>query len=525
MLDDFKMFVRFAGGLRRFLRQPMTLELARGIHTESLAGRQRSFLTLLKRAVYDHPASPYLALLRGAGVEYGDLERLVNTDGVEGALDKLYDAGVHVSLEEFKGRRPLVRQGLHLQLTDASFDNPLMSGDFEVQTSGSTGARRRLAIDFDLMVYDGACKLLTHEANCVASRPFGIWKAVPPGSSGLKNALWSIQCGNTLEKWFSPTPISWAPDMVKSAVFTWYALLASRLWGKPIPFPQHVPLGQAATVAEWLRDKTRSGNPALISLSAGRAARVVMEASNRGWDISGTVFRVGGEPFTEAKRRMLEEAGARWMSGWAMAECGPLAGGCAHPAEPDEVHLFSGKVALIQRPKTLPDGQSRLDALYLTTLLPFAPKIMLNLDTGDFGVVHPRACGCGLEKEGLNLHLHTIRSYEKLTTGGMHFLGGEFITLVEEVLPAKFGGHPTDYQFVEEDTGRQTKVKIVISRRVGEVDEAAAMETVLEFLASRSRGDKSMAWHWRQGGVLEVSREEPYATAEGKIPHLRVVRS
>jgi len=193
-----------------------------------------------------------------------------------------------------------------------------------------------------------------------------------------------------------------------------------------------------------------------------------------------------------------EEAGAGAFSGWAMAECGPLAGGCADPSACDEVHLFLGKIAVIQRPKLLPDGQSRLDALYLTTLLPAAPKIILNLDTGEYGVLARRDCGCGLQREGLTVHRHTIRSYEKLTTGGMHFLGGEFVSLVEEVLPMAFGGSPADYQFVEEERGPESKVRILISPRVGPVEEPEVAGKVLSYLASRSRGHHSMAWHWQQ---------------------------
>lgn len=444
--------------------------------------------------------------------------------GVEASLEKLYDAGVYVTLEEFKGRRPLERKGLYLELREGSFDNPLAQGAFMVQTGGSTGRARRLAIDFELMAYDAACKILNHFSNGVLGRPYAIWKAVPPGSSGLKNALCAIQLGTPLAAWFSPTPISWRADMWKSAVFTYYALAMARWSGRPIPYPKHVPLDRAVEVAAWLAGKAQAGSPAVISLSSSRSVRVCTAAKEKGLDLSGTVFRVGGEPFTPARQRLLEEAGARAFSGWAMAECGPLAGGCANPSACDEVHLFLGKIAVIQRPKLLPDGQSRLDALYLTTLLPAAPKIMLNLDTGDYGVLSLRDCGCGLQREGLTVHLHTIRSYEKLTTGGMHFLGGEFVTLVEEILPRAFGGSPTDYQFVEEEQGPESKVRILISPRLGEIAESEVIGKVLNFLASRSRGDRSMAWHWQQSGTLSVSREEPAATKDGKIPHLRVVR-
>ena len=78
---------------------------------------------------------------------------------------------------------------------------------------------------------------------------------------------------------------------------------------------------------------------------------------------------------------------------------------------------------------------------------------MINVESDDYGVLVKRDCGCPFGSLGFDQHLHGIRSYDKLTSEGMTFLGGELITLVEEILPARFGGHPTDYQFVEEEEG------------------------------------------------------------------------
>jgi len=525
MLDELGMFLRFATGLRQFLSTPFSSADCRRIIEESLRGRERNFLDLLKRGVFGYPKSPYLALMKWAGVEYGDIERMVAGDGVEGTLERLFDAGVHVGLEEAKGRRPIERPGLTVEVTDGDFDNPLSKRHYEVQTGGSTGTPRRAVIDFGMLAYDTACKFVFHQAHGLEARPFATWRAIPPGSSGLKNALASVKFGYPMERWFSPMPVSWKPDTFKSAVFTTYAVYAPRLWGCRIPAPEHVPVDEAGRIAGWLAEKVRLGSPAFFSVPANQAARVCIAAKDSGLDISGTVFRVGGEPFTLAKLRLLEELGARSVSSWSMAEAGSLAGGCAAREVLDEVHLFSGKIAVFQRPKLISDGESQVDALYLTTLLTTSPKIMLNLDTGDYGVLSKRRCGCPLEHLGLDVHLHTIRNYEKLTTAGMHFMGGEFVTLVEEVLPGKHGGQPTDYQFVEEEQGPVTRVSVVISPRAGGVDEEAVLRTVLEFLGARSRGDRAMARHWQEGHVLRVVRAEPYVTAAGKIPPLRIVRS
>ena len=44
---------------------------------------------------------------------------------------------------------------------------------------------------------------------------------------------------------------------------------------------------------------------------------------------------------------------------------------------------------------------------------------MLNVSLGDQAVMVQHACGCPLQTLGWDTHLYTIRSYEKLTGGGM----------------------------------------------------------------------------------------------------------
>jgi len=524
LFDDAKMFWRFASGLRAFLRSPLSPGQCRSLVEDSLRNRERNFLRLVERAVYGWPRSPYLPLLRWAGVEFGDLAILTEQDGVEGALEKLYEAGVHISLEQFKGRQPIGRNGLHVAVSSEDFDNPLLARDFEVASGGSTGVRRRSAIDFDLLVYDAACKFLFHQAHGMETWPSALWRALPPGSSGLKNALVFAKFGHPLERWFTPTRNSWTPSMSKSAVFTHTAVWGGRLAGGHIPRPEYVPLENPLPVAAWLAEKSARGTPALLSVPGNSAVRVAAAARDAGLDIAGTVFRLGGEPFTGAKAKIVYGTGARTVSGWAMSESGPLGGGCANREAIDEVHLFRGKMAVLQRPRSLYGGEMSVDALFLSTLLTTTPKVMLNVDTGDYGVLSKRRCGCPLESLGLDLHLHTIRNYEKLTTGGMHFMGSEILRLVEEVLPAEIGGGPTDFQFVEEQGDALNRVNILVSPRVGPVDEQAVIRVILRFLGSHSRGDRAMAEQWERGGVLRVVRAEPVATAVAKIPPLRVVQ-
>src|SRR4029453_18706923 len=110
----------------------------------------------------------------------------------------------------------------------------------------------------------------------------------------------------------------------------------------------------------------------------------------------------------------------------------------------DDVHRALDKVAMIQRDRPVASGEVSVNAIMLTSLLPNASNIMINVENGDYALAEERECGCPLGELGLNVHLHGIRSFDKLTTEGNNFLGSDLYTLVDEVLPARFGGAPTD---------------------------------------------------------------------------------
>ncbi len=156
-----------------------------------------------------------------------------------------------------------------------------------------------------------------------------------------------------------------------------------------------------------------------------------------------------------------------------MVEAGLIGIACLAADAPDDVHLLSDKIATIQRERSVGSNGRTVGALFHTTLLAASPKLMLNVESGDYGVREERSCGCGALPTGFRSHLHTIRSYEKLTSEGMSFLGGDLLSLVEHVLPARFGGGPTDYQLVEREREGLPKVSLVVSRVVGQVERGA----------------------------------------------------
>jgi hypothetical protein len=149
--------------------------------------------------------------------------------------------------------------------------------------------------------------------------------------------------------------------------------------------------------------------------------------------------------------------------------------------------------------------------------------VLLNVSLGDQAVIERRACGCPLEALGWTTHLHTLRSFEKLTAGGMTFLNTDLIHVLEAVLPTRFGGGPTDYQLVEEETveGRPT-LRLLVHPRVGAARLDAVGEAFLDAIGVGAGPQRVMAEAWRGARLLAVECRAPVTTASGKILHVRV---
>ena len=516
-------FARYARAVGPWLRSPRTPADCVSSLRRQLANREGAFLHTLQIGIYGNPRSPFKALLRHAGAEHGDVAALVEQEGLEGALARLHEDGVRLSIEEAKGMEPVVRGSLRLEVAPGDFDNPFVPKVYEARSGGSRSAGTRAAVDLATIANMAAYQHLFREAFDLSGRPIAIWYPVPPGIAGLNNVLTNHKVGATPERWFSQTRMRWGAPFTRSAIFTAFTVAASRLARRPIPRPVYTPPSEARTVAAWLAEKRESGSPAALHATPSSAVRVCLAAERNGLDISGTFFRCGGEPYTPGKAAVVKAAGCRGACNYYMAEAGGQLGiACAEPAEPGDVHVVTDRVALIQREREM-EGGGTVGLLLFTTLLPTSTKLVLNLETDDYGVVEERDCGCPAGQVGHRVHVHTIRNYSKLTSEGMTFLGSTLITLIEEVLPQRFGGAATDYQFVEaEDTEGLSRVSIVVSPAVGPVDEAAVADAAIEYLESQGTGGAMMAGVWRDSGTLRVERREPYMTRASKITPLHV---
>jgi hypothetical protein len=518
------MFARYAWGLHGYLSHRLTPEECRRMLEDQLKSRERSFLRIVERGIYSNPRSPYLKLLRHSGVEYADFAGLVRQYGVEGSLTHLYDLGIYISLDEFKRRVPIRRPGLEIEVGPHDFDNPFLSRHYSSQSSGSRGVRTRVIMDLDLLTHDAACNYYMLKAFGLEDRPKGIWREVPPVTTGVNVLLRLEKLGMPVEKWFSSSKLKLDPKSLQFLLFTYYTIYTGRILLGHFPEPEYAPLENAFEVSRWLARKKADGTPAFLDTQASAAVRACMAAVEEGLDISGTCFCIGGEPYTKAKAEVISGTGCLAVNRYSMTELGNIGIACADPADFDDIHIFTDKVAVIERQKSLGAGELSVGALVYTTILPSCPKLMLNVESDDYGVLEDRRCACPIGGLGFTTHLSQIRSYEKLTSGGVTFLGTELLRLIEEVLPKRFGGHPTDYQLAEEEEGGIPKVDIVVSPRVGVVDENAVVTAMLQALRAYPGGDV-MSERWEQGRTLRVVRREPYTTASAKILPLHILKT
>lgn len=515
--------VRLLRALPAFLRHPVETDDARATVRRRLERRQQDFLDVAARLIYRNPASPYRPLLAHAGCEYGDLAQLVTRDGVEGALHALLRAGVYVTVEEFKGRRPLVRGSTALPFEPQRLANPASVVHVVARSGGSRSPGSPVPIDLASTRDHAVNRHLSLAARGGLGWRHAVWGV--PGASELVIVLRFSVAGATPAHWFSQvdpaTPHLHARYRWSARAVRWGSLWA----GRRLPAPSYVPVHAPATILEWMAGVRRSGGTPHLKTFVSSAVGLSQAARTGGVDLAGVQLTVVGEPLTPARHAAIRAAGAAVAAEYGATETGQVGEPCVAPDRVDDVHLLDDLQAVIQ-PGPGDGGALPAKALLLSSLRTTAPLVLLNVSIGDQAELVRRQCGCPMERYGWATHLHTVRSFEKLTSEGMTVLDVDVIRLLEEAMPARFGGTAADYQLVEDASpdGR-SRLRLLVDPRVGAVDGAAITDAFLDGVAAVSDAQRLMALLWRQTGVLRVERRSPYPTPSGKVLHVHQVPS
>ena len=502
----------------------MTVVEAMSIIQDRLGNRDQNFLLSLEHGVYDNPRSPYRLLLERAGCTLDDIKELLRTEGLEGALLKLRSEGVYVSFEEFKGLTPIVRGSLTINPAPSDFDNPLIQRYYSSSTGGTTGPGRRVRLDLDHLEALLPGRIAVRHVQGLTGIPAASWSNLPP-AGGLKGVLLSAAAGENATHWFITQSFSWTNGLRYRAA-TNATLAAARLAGADVTFPKHVPLEQAVILARWASDQTARHGRCTIHASVSRILRIAVAAREHGIDLTGTILRGGGEPPTPAKVARIVASGATFHSSYAFSELGTVGSSCLNPTGPNDQHLMQDHVAMIQASRKVPGFEIEVPAFCFTSLLPTAAKMLLNVESDDYGTVDSQSCGCKWEQLGFPVHIRDIRSFRKLTGEGMTLVGSDIERVLDEFLPARYGGSSLDYQFAEEENERGfTRIILRVSPDITIDDEPAMIEYVLDSLKKLGGAATVAQTTWRDAGTLIVRRENPVMTARGKLLPLDMKRA
>jgi len=511
--------LRFASGLPRLLREDLSTAQARQALQVRLENRRTEFLGLARQTIYKNPGSPYKALLKQAGCEFGDLRKLVEDEDVEGALKILLRKGVCLSLAEFKGREPAVRGTAVVHAGPNALRNPLTNPHFKARSSGSTGKAVPVTFDLDF-IRDRAVNLrLFIESRQGVSWRHATWGV--PGSTDLVMLLELAAAGFRSLRWFSQV----RPDAAGlHPKYRWSGRLMrwpSRWARRPLPAPEHVPLDDPGPIVRWLKDVLDSALTPHLTTFVTPGIRVCQAAQAQGVDIAGAQLTLGGEPMTRARLEMLRGFGVVAVPRFLAIESGYIGYGCLSPDASDDNHVIRDFNAVIAAgPEGKPYGLPPR-AILITSLRRSVPLIMLNVSLGDEADFARRSCGCPLEGLGYHTHLSRIRSFERLKSGGMTFLDADVVPILEEALPRRFGGTPLDYQLVEQERpDGSPEVVLVVSPAVGPIDTEAFIGAFLEEIGRGGGAERVMGLQWRDGKYVRVERRVPEKTSTGKIKHL-----
>jgi hypothetical protein len=179
---------------------------------------------------------------------------------------------------------------------------------------------------------------------------------------------------------------------------------------------------------------------------------------------------------------------------------------------------------VISRRRRAPLAEVEVDALAFTTLLPFAPYVLINAEMDDSGIIEPARCDCLYSRMGFTEQVRDISSFGKLTGQGMTLVGTDVVRILEEILPARLGGAPGDYQLVEHEAAGQTQLTLRVSPRVAVSSPDKLKGCFLREIRAFYGGSLA-ARTWGHAEGVDVVIGEPFAARTGKVLSLHLLGS
>src|SRR4030095_2630786 len=404
MLHEVVAGARFMSHIPSFLRHRLTVEEAHRVLRDAQEQRNENFLSLVSRGVYENPQSPYRQLLEHAGCEYGDIERLVAKEGVEATLHVLYRQGVYLTLEEFKGRTPVVRGNTVFKVDPSRLRNPAIACHVVGKNRGCRGAWTPVPINLVTIRASAVDILLALDAMGGVGWHHALWSV--PGVTALRRLLRYSVIGATPVRWFSHVDAAAAGLHARYRWSNRALRIGALLGGIRLPQPEHVPLENPLPIVRWMAEVLRSGKIPHLYTYPSSAVCLSRTAMESGISLRGARLQVGGEPITPGRLIAIQSSGAQPVPSYGAIETGGFGRGCLSPEAPDDIHLLDHRLTIIQ-----PGGNGYSTglpplALFTSLIQPTARLILINVSLGDQAVIVSRNCGCPIERLGWKTHLH-----------------------------------------------------------------------------------------------------------------------
>ena len=89
---------------------------------------------------------------------------------------------------------------------------------------------------------------------------------------------------------------------------------------------------------------------------------------------------------------------------------------------------------------------------------------------------------------------------------GMTFFEPHVVRVLEEDLPARFGGGPTDHELLEDARAPESQLRPLVHPSVRALQAGAVLEGFLAANGSGTGPERVMALHWTESGMLRVER-------------------
>lgn len=520
MIKEARYYARMAYYFQQYLRTPPIADapemLKRQVET-----RESNFLAAVEGAIFGNPRTPYATMLALAGCGAEDLREAVRRHGLEKALEQLLAAGVYLTNDEVKGAKPIVRHGREIPNPKHAFENPAGRGGLEGSSSGSRRAGPTGETSTAWRIYRECYESLLR-------REFGLERfsevslmPILPAPWGISLAAVAARLGGRMERWFAMGGRLQDSGHYRAA--TSLLVTEARLLGYPLPYPEYLPQAEFGPVAEYLGACSRGSKRAFVRGTVSAMTRVCTAARERNIDISGTVFLAGGEALTDARRGLARSLGAQAHSRYIAHEVGPVGMACRQMTEGNTVHLFTDALAVVVHRRRAPLSETEVDSLAFTTLNPAASRVYINVELDDAGRLQPARCDCEFSRAGMTTALTGIESFGKLTGFGMTLIGTQILPVLEDRLPARFGGGAADFQLVERRGEAQMELCLRVDPRLG-----ADADTVRYYFLDEIQkvyGGALTRRTWEHTGALRVELGRPYATNTGKVLPLHLAIS